>query len=170
MANGDLLAEFTPQANEPPSSNFATLDLRNGHLVLDFDDTTDEEAVFKFYNPPHYDGGGITVEIYAAATSDTTNNVVWQAAIERVTDSNQDIDSDSFASFQSSGAVAVPGTSGHVKAFDVALTDGAQMDSLAAGEWGRLKIRRDADNTSATDSVSGDMELWSITILEGTGS
>lgn len=164
MASGDVLYALTPQANEPPSSNFATLDLRNYHLVLDFDDTTDEAAVFKFYLPPYYSGGGLTVEIFASFTSATSNNVVWEAAIERVTDSNQDIDSDGFASAQSSGAVAVPGTSGHVKKFTVAFTSGAQMDSLAAGEWGRLKINRDANNGS--DNATGDAELWSVTIKE----
>lgn len=164
MASGDLLYTLTPQANEPPSSNFATLDLRNYHLVLDFDDTTDEAVVFKFYLPSYYSGGGLTVEIFASFTSATSGNVVWEAAIERVTDSNQDIDSDGFASAQSSGAVAVPGTSGHVKKFTITFTNGAQMDSLAAGEWGRIKINRDANN--ASDTASGDAELWSVTIKE----
>lgn len=45
MASGDTLLIFTPQCNEPPAVDFATLDLRNSHLVLDFDATAIESAV-----------------------------------------------------------------------------------------------------------------------------
>lgn len=164
MASGDVVGIII--RDEPPASSFATLDTRNSHSVYDFDDTTDEEMVYKFYLTNKYSGGGLTIEIFSGFTSDTSNNVVWQAAVERVTDSNQDIDSDGFAAFQSSGAVAVPSTSGFIKKFTVAFTAGAQMDSIAAGEAGRLKIRRDADNTSATDSVVGDAELYAVIIKE----
>lgn len=166
MASGDLLGGMTASANEAPASAFATFDTRNAHAVLDFDDTTDEEAVFKFYLPPHYAAGGITVDLYASATSATSGDVVWQVQIERVTTDNQDIDSDGFAALNTSGAVTTNGTSGNVSKYTVTFTNGADMDSLAAGEWGRLKVRRDADNTSATDDLSGDMELWSITVTE----
>ena len=44
MASGDTLTIFTPLHNEPPSSNPATLDIRNQHPVLDFDATTNEDA------------------------------------------------------------------------------------------------------------------------------
>ena len=162
----NLRIQFRAQHNIQPASNYATFNTRNGHLVLDFDATTDEEAIFTGLLPSGYGGGGLTIDIYASAKTATTGNVVWQAAIERIGDSQLDIDSDSFASFQSSGAVAVPGTSGHVKKFTVTLTNDAQIDSLAAGELFRLKIRRDADNTSATDDVTGDMELHMVTVRE----
>jgi hypothetical protein len=35
MASGDTLAVFFPAMSEPPSSNYATFDTRNGVLVLD---------------------------------------------------------------------------------------------------------------------------------------
>lgn len=165
--SGAWNVQFRPQENVAPSSAYATLDTRNGHLVLDFDHTTDEEAVFTGILPSAYNSGGLTVEIYASATSATSGNVVWQAAIERIGNEVLDIDSDSFAAFQSSGAVAVSSTTGFVKKYTVAFTDGSQMDSLAAGELFRLKIRRDADNTSATDSVTtSDMEVHLVRIIE----
>lgn len=164
MASGDTLLIFSPLANEPPSSNYATLDTRNLHPVLDFDDITDEEAVFTGIMPQHYSGGGITIHCHVAATTATSGNVVLQAALERVT--AQDMDSDSFASFQSSGATAISSTSGIVTDVTVALTSGAQMDSVGVGDVFRLKIRRDADNTSATDSVTGDIELRMVEIRE----
>ena len=46
MASGDTLVVFLLQANEPPTTNFATLDTRNNHPVLDFDASTNEDAIF----------------------------------------------------------------------------------------------------------------------------
>ena len=46
MASGDTLLTFTPASNEPPATVFATLDTRNAHPVLDFDDAANEDAVF----------------------------------------------------------------------------------------------------------------------------
>lgn len=165
MASGDTLVPFFPADNEPPASAFATPDWRNGHPVLDFDGSTDEEAVFTGVLPKNYGGGGLTIKTWWAFSSATSGSLRVQAAIERIDASSLDIDADSFASFQSAGGSA-PGTSGQVIAVDVALTSGAQMDSLAAGELFRLKIRRDADATSGTDDITTDAELVGIEIRE----
>lgn len=166
MASGDIVGIIMQE--EPPSSNYATRDLRNVHTVWDFDDTTDEEMVWKFFLSGNYDGGGLTVTLIWAATTATSGNAVWQAAIESLTDDADDIDSDSFAAFNGSGAVAAPSAAGELGYDNITFTDGADMDSLAAGEGGRIKIRRDADDTSATDSISGDIELWSPPIIKET--
>jgi len=164
MAAGDTLVVLTPYQNEPPTANYATLDLRNLHPVLDFDAATDEAAVFTAIMPRHYGGGGVTVYIHYAMSSAEANDVVWQAAFERIGDGQQDIDSDGFAAAQSSGAVTVPGTSGHVDICTIAFTDGAQMDSIAVGESFRLKINRDADNVA--DDAAGDAELVAVELRE----
>lgn len=166
MASGDTLLAFTSAANVPPSSNPATLDSRNSHLVLDFDATTDEEAVFEGVLPENYAGGGLTVTLVWLASTATSGNVVWQAAFERHQDDTDDLDSDSFAAFQGSGAVATASASGEPQYSNITFTDGAQMDNLAAGESFRLKIRRDADDTSATDSMTGDAELLRVHVKE----
>lgn len=158
-------AVFTPAHNQPPAASFATLDLRNSHLVLDFDGASDEEAVFAGVLSSAYAGGGVTVDTYWAFTSATSGSLRVQAAIERIDASSLDIDADSFAAFQSAGGTA-PGTSGQVIKVTVAFTDGAQMDSLAAGEAYRLKIRRDADGTSGTDDIASDAELLRATLRE----
>lgn len=165
MASGNTLLTFTPQANEPPTANYATLDQRNAHLVLDFDASTDESAVFKGVLPANYAGGGLTLKIHFALSSATSGNVVWQAAIERV-GTSQDIDADSFATANGSGQVAASGTSGIPSVGTITFTSGAQMDSLAAGESFRLKITRDADSTSATDDATGDAELIAVEVKE----
>ena len=162
MASGDTLLVFTPLCNEPPTSNAATPDERNNHPVLDFDGTTDEEAVFTGVMPANYSAAtGLTVVTFWAFTSATSGSLRVQAAIERIDVSSLDIDSDSFASFQSAGGSA-PGTSGQVIAVTITLTAGAQVDSVVAGEAFRLKIRRDADGTSGTDDITSDAELVAV--------
>lgn len=163
MASGDTLLIFVPQANEPPASNYATLDLRNNHPVLDFDAGTDESAVFSAVLPRAYGGSGLTVTLVWAASSATSGNVVWNVAIERVNDESQDMDADSFATAQAVTAGA-PGTSGQPQYSDVAFTSGAQMDSAAAGDLIRLKVTRDADNGS--DTMTGDAELRAVEVRE----
>lgn len=165
MASGNTLAVFTPHSNVPPASSYATLDTRNAHLVLDFDGAADEEAVFPGVLPRNYAGGGLTVNHYIAFTSATSGSVRLQGAFERIDASSLDIDADSFASFQSAGGTA-PGTSGQIIVVAVTFTDGGQMDSLAAGEAFRYKLRRDADGTSGTDDIATDMELLRIEIKE----
>lgn len=163
MSSGDTLLIFTPWANEPPVANFATIDKRNAHPVLDFDAATDEHAIFTSIMPRNYAGGGLTVYIHWAATTATTGNVVWNAAFERIGEGSQDIDSDGFASAQAATATA-PGTSGNVDIQAITFTDGAQMDNIAAGESFRLRITRDADNGS--DTMTGDAELVAVEIKE----
>lgn len=162
MASGDTLCRFHPSENEPPASNYATLDTRNEHPVLDFDDTTNEEAVFSFVMPQNYGGGGLTLKIGYSMTSATSGNVDLDAAIERIGDQQQDVDSDSFAAANSVDNTTVPSTSGNVDVVEITFTDGADMDSLAAGELGRIKITRDATN----DTASGDLELHYVEIRE----
>ena len=167
MASTNFMAVFTPLNNEPPASNYATLDTRNSIPVLDFDPTTDEEAIFGGVLPNHYGGGGLTVTVVWATTSGTSGNAVWQGAFESNTDDADDLDADSFASFNSSGAVAAPSATGEFAYDNITFTDGAQIDSLAAGESYRFKLRRDADNTSATDSLTAtDLEVIRVIIKE----
>ena len=157
---------FSPLNAEPPASNYATRDWRNQHPVLDFDATTDEEAVWSFILPRAYASGGLTVKVHYSMSSAATNNVVFQGAFERIGDEVQDVDADGFASFQSSGQDAVPANLGDVGVATITFTDGAQIDSIAIGELCRFKLRRDADDTSATDNATGDAEVHMVEIYE----
>lgn len=166
MASGDDLAYFVVQQNEPPASNAAERDNRNQHPVLDFDATTDEESVFTGLMPAFYSAGGIYVDCGISMSTASSNNVVIQVALEKFDDEVQDIDSDNFASFVSSGAIAVPTTNGDVKRVRVTISNGSPMGNVGAGDAFRLKVRRDADDTSATDNASGDMELRFVHVIE----
>lgn len=160
---GDLLAAWTPQCNEPPTSNPMTFDKRNGIPVLDADDSTDEYAVFSGTMPPNYGGGGVVVKILWTGATATTGNTVWEAAFER---GDTDMDADSFASAQPSGQSAASGTSGIKNTASIPFTDGAQMDSVVAGDDFRLKINRDANSTTATDDMTGDAEVRRVLLYE----
>jgi hypothetical protein len=163
MASGDTLLIFHPYNNEPPSSNFATLDTRNLHPCLDFDDTTNESAVFSAVMPQHYSGEtGVTVYLHYGMTSAEADTVDLDVAFERIGDQQLDVDGDSFAAVNSADDTTVPGTTGLVDVVSVAFTDGEDMDSVAKGELFRLKVTRDADS----DDASGDLELYAVEIRE----
>jgi hypothetical protein len=161
FAANDLV--FYPRDNEPPTSNYATLDTRNSHPVLDFDTTTGESAIFTGILPRSYNGGGLTVEVAYSMTSATTGTCGWTFDLERIGDSQLDIDGDSFTGSPTTiTAVTVPGTTGHVDVVSANVANGAAMDSIAAGEMFRIKITRDVAN----DDAAGDAELHWVRIRE----
>jgi hypothetical protein len=163
MASGDTLLTFTPLANMPPASSYATFDTRNSHAVLDFDAAADEAAIFGDVLPRHYSGGGLTVTLAWAASTATTGNVVWAVSIERLQDDVDDTDADSFATAQTVTA-ACASASGELSYDAVTFTSGAQMDSLAVGEAFRIKVQR--TGSSGSDTMTGDAELFRVEIRE----
>jgi hypothetical protein len=162
MASGNTLLVFLAEEGRPPVSGGATFDVRNNIACWDYDDTTGESVVFTGVLPRNYAGGGITVYLHWAATTATSGTGGWLVAFERIGDGQQDIDSDGFASAQTVTAATVPATSGHVKITNVAVSDGANMDSVAVGELFRLKVTRDVANDTAT----GDLELYAVELKE----
>jgi len=162
MASGNTLLVFLAEEGRPPTSAGATFDVRNNIACWDFDDTTGESVVFTGVLPRNYAGGGITVYLHWAATQATSDTGGWLVAFERIGDGQQDIDSDGFASGQTVTAATVPATSGHVKITNVAVSDGANMDSIAVGELFRLKVTRDVAN----DTAAGDLELYAVELKE----
>lgn len=163
MASGQTLGTWTAdQGASFPATNYATFDTRNTHPCYDFDPTTQETIYLRFILPRHYAGGGITVYVHWAATSATSGTGGWDVSFERIGDAQQDLDSDGFATAQVITAATVPGTSGHVKITNVAVSNGANMDSIAVGELFRLRIRRDVAN----DDAAGDLELAGVELKE----
>lgn len=156
------LLQFGPLTNEAPTANYATLDTRNNHPCLDFDTTTQEAAIWTAVLPTNYAGSGLTVSVWCSLTSATTGTVGWDVAFERMDVSTLDTDADSFGVATTITAVTVPGTSGQLLRMSVAVSSGANLDSLAAGELFRIRVRRDVAN----DTAAGDAELLAVTIGE----
>lgn len=161
MASGDTLAVFLPLSAELPASNNAVHDTRNLHRILRFADGTALSAIWTGVLPRHYSGGGITVYVHWSCSA-ISGTVGWTVEFERIGDGQQSVDSDSFASAQTITAVSVPGTDGLVDITNVAVSNGASMDSIAVGEKFRLRLKRD----TANDTSTGAAQLHAIELKE----
>lgn len=160
----DTLCVLLPHAYFPTATAYATRDTRNNTPVLDFDDATDESAMWLDVMPVRYAGGGLTVDIMFAMTSATNGDVVWCAQFERIGIGEQSIGSDGFASEKSAVVSVYAIAASRVKQATLTFTDGAEMDSLESGEPFRLKVYRDANH--ARDTATGDAELVAVHIKE----
>jgi hypothetical protein len=149
-------AVFNANDNQPPATNFATLDTRNSIAILDFDDTTDEQAIFLGIIPEAAVlTSGLSIRLIWTATTATSGACVWDASLERMT---TDIDSDSFDT-AASVTTTTNATSGVPNYSTITLTT---IDSVTAGDGFRLRINRDANN--ASDTMTGDAELIAVEV------
>lgn len=147
---------FGPLVNQPPAANYATLSTRNSEAVLEFDDSTEESAVFVGVIPEAASlGSGLIVRITWMSATATSGNVRWGAQFEKY---GTDQDSDSFDT-ATEAHTATSGTSGIEVVTAITCTS---IDSLAAGDKYRLKIYRDVSDTT-NDTVTGDAQ---ITVIE----
>lgn len=156
-------AWLTPQSAELPASAFASFTAVNDRPALAFDAASDEEACWTIVAPQGISGqlDAILSFIMASATS---GNVRWEVLVEAVTDGDA-VDLDAATSFDSTnhGGVTVPGTAGHLKQFTITLTN---KDAIAAADYVRIKVRRDADGTTGTDDATGDALLLGVEIRD----
>lgn len=154
VSNIDLgnqpLCYLRPQGNEPPASSFATPDTRNSHPTLRFNGNVC--AIWTCVLSGNYQGNGVTAAIWYAST-ETSNDTDWDGSWERI-EASQDVDSDSFATAVSADNNNNNGTSGIPTKVAIAFTNGAQMDSCAAGELCRFRLcRDDTGDTGGADTI-----------------
>lgn len=164
-SGGKPWEKFTANQAFLPAASYATQDTRNTHPVLDFDAAADECAYFGGFLNGSYAGGGLNVVLAWMATSATTGATGWLVSIEAHPDDALDLDSDSFVADNSASATTASAT-GEVQYTTVAFTDGADMDSLVAGESYRLRVCRDGDGSVVTDDMAGDAELYKVIVAE----
>ena len=159
MASSDTLAVWGPAAAIPPATDYATLDVRNGHVILDFDDSTAESVSFLGLLPSYYGGGGMTAILTWTVTSDsdTGHQVGWNVDVEQHP-VGFDLDSDNFTTaaqaFQN-----VASAPGELKRATMPLSG---TSAFAAGESFRLRVSR----LAADDSAAGDAELLVVELRE----
>lgn len=171
MASGNAMFIVFAQDGAPPATLYATLDTIvgtstpvEGVPVLNFDDTTVEYMDFMVWLPPHYGGGGLTLRfVWTGAAA--TNAVVWSAAFRRIPDDAEDLDTTAFTyDYNNASAGTAPSAIGETSEEALTFTDGADMDSWAAGEWAIMRVRRVP--TDGGDTMAGDARLISVSCKE----
>lgn len=126
---------------------------RNGHPILEFDDSSAEDEIFNESMSRDYRGASITVDIDWVAETAVTGGVAWGVEFERIAPGGQDIDSDGFAA-QQTGTSTTNATNGVVTRTSITLTQ-AQADAIEAGDAFRLRIERvtgDGGDTMVNDA------------------
>lgn len=162
MASGNTLFVFDPLAARPPVSDYAQVDVRNGSVVLDFDDASDESVDFFAVVPAHYAGGGFEIVVTWAATVATSCDVRWSAALECIDAGSHDLDAEDFGT-ATTAADTTQSTSGQVTKTTLTVAH-VDAGSPAASDALRLRLSRDADH--ASDTMTGDAELLAVEIRE----
>ena len=168
MASGDTLFVFTPADNEPPSSNFATLDTYAGatgvRLVLDFDGSAaNETAIFSGIWPAHYDGGGVNVTGWYSMDGTAATAIELEYSVEVIQD-NDDTDAggQDFGTATSVADTRATATANYVNKMSAGAISHANCGSPAVGDAMRLKVTRDYDHAANTD----DLQLHRIVVTE----
>ena len=161
MASGDTLFAFFPQQNEPPGTNFATVDTfaaaTGDRLVLDFigsGGSADESAIMSGYWPSHYDGGGVDVIVDYSTDGTSVGAGQWEVSIEVL----QDADDQDAAGQDFGTATDITDTPGTATANILDRTAAgaishANCGSPAVGDRMRFKITRDHDHATNTDDA-----------------
>jgi hypothetical protein len=148
-----------------PASTFATLDTIAGAStpaevvpVIDYDASTVE--YYDFYgNAQGYASGGLTLRFGWAAATATTGTVRWEAAIRRIVEDAEDLDTTAHTyDYNAVNVAAPPSAVGEVDYTEITFTDGADMDSLASGEDFILRLKRQADDAT-NDTMAGDASV-----------
>lgn len=172
MASGDTLLILDALDGVPGDADNATLttiltasaDEPDQVIpVLAFDPgSTEEHTFFRSVMPRNYGGGGLTVTIYWSSDA-TSGNVIWSLAFKSVTADVDDLDSKAFAAENDSAADATASAAGEITETTITFTDGADMDSVAAGEMFMLDLHRSSaaggDTMNSNDAEFHCMEI-----------
>lgn len=110
-----------------------------------------------------YTNGGITIQIKWSSVDQTTGNVKWNAAFRRVADDAEDLDVAQTYDFNTVTATTT-NVAGEVDYTTITFTNGADMDSVVAGDMFIVRLQREGAN--AADTMTNDAQLHYIVIQE----
>jgi hypothetical protein len=169
--SGRPFVTLQPEGVSFPATNAASPDTRLGTStpaetvsVLDFDDTSVEYLDWKVVLPSAYSGGGLTLDIWWAATSATSGAVVWSVAVRAFPSDAEDMDGSHTYSYKDASAATTASAAGELIKTTIALSHGAEMDNWAAGEMGIIRLRRLP--TDGGDTMVGDAEVALVSVRE----
>lgn len=132
--------------------------------MLAVDAATDETAYWTDIAPQGLTGT-ITLIVSYVMASATSGTVGLQASIEAITDGDA-VDLDATTSFDTannSASTTVPATAGYIDQISITMTN---ADSIAAGDYYRISVNRDADGSAITDSATGDLYILAIELRD----
>lgn len=155
---------LTPRSAEFPASNFPQLLLNNRRPALAFDASTDETCYWTVVAPQGLTGTMTAVISYCMASA-TSNAVGFQMQVEAITaaDATDTDATTSFDSVNNSASTTVPSTAGYIGQISITLTN---QDSVAAADYLRFSLNRDADGSAITDSATGDAYVYAVEIRD----
>ena len=148
-----------------PVACFATQDDANNSRVLDFDASINKVALFPFVMPRHYDGGGLTLKLGVTSTT-ATGDMSWAFFFKSITAGVDNLNNVG----EDPSALKMFAAPNFNTAFDAAeeettFTDGADMDSIAVGEFFLLLLMRDAQD-GTNDDMAADAEFVFLEMRE----
>lgn len=165
MASGDTLAVWDATGGIPPSSGYATLDVRNEHVVLDFDKGVNESSYLVGVLPRNYAGGGLALQVEFITSTTTGNTVVWAATFERHQPGADDLDQDNFGTTVTGSADE--STTAGVTSVATLTFSAPQAGNPQPGESYRVRLTRDATGAfQSGDDCQSDAELVSVELRE----
>jgi hypothetical protein len=134
-------------------------------IVWRFDDGAPTTNYLDYLVALHrYGAGGLRLRFAHGFTSGTPGNAVRiSAALRRIVDDAEDLDTTAHTYVYTAATFTVAGTQGEWAYDTIDLTDGANMDGMLDNEYGILRIRREPGD--GADTLAGN---WFIGALSGT--
>jgi hypothetical protein len=128
-------------------------------LQAAFDATADESLAWSLYMPGD-DASAPVLDVLFKMASATTGSVRFEGRLAAITPGDTtDGDAKAYATTNSAGATVPATTAGKIGTLSITLTN---ADSLAAGDFVVVQLRRDADQTTGTDDATGDCEVVGV--------
>lgn len=148
-----------------PSTAYPNRGVVQNRPFVSFDDSTVEGVrIGPVQMPAAYTGSGtLKADIHYIMASATADKVDFEVSVEAFTAADA-VDLDAGESFDTANAAdqTVPGTAGHLGVLTITLTN---KDSVAAGDYVRLKLERDADDAT-NDTATGDARVLMVVLRE----
>lgn len=144
--NPRILVSWGAWDATPLSQYYATLDVRDGANVLDFDDISQEYAEFEGVLPKDYVGGDLTAEIYWLGPPDESGSVVWSGSLS--------------TSEWKQFSEPVKSENGDCFLSSIRLDPGA----LDGGRDGAFSLRIARETANPQDTLQGDAEVLQVVL------
>tara|TARA_R110002126_G_scaffold291760_1_gene457019 strand:- start:5138 stop:5644 length:507 start_codon:yes stop_codon:yes gene_type:complete len=167
MASGDTLFVLKPGNGSPPATLAAALTGIDGasvpaerYRVTAHDDTAVEHWDYKLVMPQAYAGTtGVTLRFWSGGAA-ASGNYILSAAFRRVEDDTNDIEASHTYDYNDTSAITAPTVIGEVGIDSLTFTDGADIDSVAAGDMFILRVRVNGG------TIVGDTYIHQIEVQE----